>query len=147
MNKKYFLIILLISLAVSSCILVPAIDSIKKAGITSSDRKELLSRNIKLFHDALHWGNVNDAMVFASPEKADKIAEYLQNTSEDKKIVESKVKNVIFDEDAYTATVTIKTKAFRIPVYVVEETTEEETWKCTLTDNWKIYDIKNISKK
>lgn len=132
------LVLLPLILMLSSCILVPVIDSFKKAGLTENDRKALLPPNLKKFHDSLHWGSINDAMVFVAPENASEISDYLNETSEEQKIVESKIKSVKFDEGAYTATVEVKTRAYKIPVYIVTDKTERETWKCSFGNDWKL---------
>ena len=42
-----------------------------------------------------------------------------------------------FDEDGSRATVTITTKRFKVPFYVVEDYTEDQQWEFSISDGWK----------
>jgi hypothetical protein len=142
------LLIFILPVLMSSCILVPFVDSFKQAGLTPSDRRALLGKNVKSFHDAMHWGNINEAIHYADTESTDKITDYLQeNAGDEEKIVESKVKSTKFDDGAYTATIEVKTKAYKIPVYVVQERVEREVWKWSMVGEWRLTDIERVVKK
>ena len=49
-------ILVFIVCSCTSCLLVPAYASFKRAGMTADDRKELLSERVTRFHESLYWG-------------------------------------------------------------------------------------------
>ncbi len=143
---KKFLLILFTTFA-SSCVLVPVIDSIKKVGLTSGDRKELLPQSVKKFHDLIQWGNINDALLYVDSDNSSEIYDYLQAKIENEKIVESKVKGIKYEDGAFQAIVEIKIRAYKVPVYIVVDKIERQTWKFGLSDSWRLTEITEVKKQ
>ena len=134
-------------LFLTSCIFVPAIDSIKKAGITENDRKQLLAVEVKKFHDAINWSNPHEAMSYVDAQSLDTLGPRLRESAENEKIFETKVKNIVFEDDAYAASVEVSTRLYKVPVYVVHDRLENEKWRFSLSDGWKILEKTEIAAK
>ncbi len=137
---RIFVTIFLICL--SSCIFAPSLDSIHKAGFTKSDRMQILGAEVKSFHDALFWGHVNDAIVYADQDLRSQIATEIRNRTANERIVESSVELVDFTEDGYEAAVEVGVRYFKIPQYVVNKRVEKERWRFTVVNGWKIIERK-----
>lgn len=129
-----------VSMSLSGCILVPFIQAFKETGATEGDRMALLSEEVKKFNAAVVWGNPTEAMTFVAPESQLKLSSQFKDKSEDERIVETKVDSVEWGDAARTATVSVKVRYFRVPVYVVNVRKEEQQWQFTLSEGWKIKD-------
>lgn len=126
------------SMSLSGCILVPFIQAFKETGATEADRMALLSDEVKKFNAAVVWGNKTEAMTFVAGESKLKLQSQFKDNSEDERIVETKVDSVEWGDAARTATVSVKVRYFRVPVYVVNVRKEEQQWQFTMSDGWKI---------
>ena len=137
------LIIVAMSLGVatslSGCVLVPFIQAFKEVGATEGDRMSLLNQEVKKFNAAVVWGNSTEAASFVAPESQLKIASQFKDTTEEERIVDSKVNNVVWSDNARGAVVEVKTKFYRVPVYVVNTRVEEQRWAWN-EGSWKLVD-------
>lgn len=124
--------------ALSGCVLVPFLQAFKEAGATESDRMVLLNDQVKKFNAAVVWGNKAEAISYIDSESRVLIAPQLKDTNEEERIVDSRVDNVEWGEGAREATVSVKTKFYRIPIYVVNTRVEEQQWKFTHGDGWRL---------
>ena len=139
MRRLFFLVILvLVGTNLTGCFLAPAISSMKEAGLTEADRMTRLSKDIKIFQDALYWGDQNTALAYVLPDNFESFQQTIRASKKNERIVESKVESANFTEDAYAATVEITVRSYRVPYYVVQDRLERQQWKFTLADGWKI---------
>ena len=127
------------STALSGCVLVPFIQAFKEVGATEGDRMALLDKEIKGFNAAIVWGNHQEAAGYVAAESQLKLSSQFKDTSEEERIVDTKVTNVVWADGAREATVQVKTKFYRVPVYVVNTRTEEQRWTWSV-GSWKLVD-------
>lgn len=127
------------SMGLSGCVLVPFIQAFKEAGATEGDRMALLDKEVKGFNAAVVWGNHTEAAGYVAPESQLKLSSQFKDTSEEERIVDTKVTNVVWADSARDATVQVKTKFYRVPVYVVNTRTEEQHWVWG-SGSWKLVD-------
>ena len=127
------------STTLSGCVLVPFIQAFKEVGATEGDRMALLDKEIKGFNAAIVWGNATEAATYVAPESQLKLTSQFKDTSEEERIVDTKVTNVVWGDGAREATVQVKTKFYRIPVYVVNTRAEEQRWTWS-SGSWKLVD-------
>lgn len=132
-----FLVILSVSL-LSGCILAPSIGSVQKAGITESGRKQTLGESVKSFNTALFWENYPLANSFAAKENIDNIKVELQKKRSDGRVVESKIENIVFNNDAYIAEVDVLHRVQSLSTNIVSPITEKQEWVFSLYDGWRI---------
>ncbi len=132
-------IALSVSTSLSGCVLVPFIQAFKEVGATEGDRMELLDKEIKGFNAAIVWGNHTEAASYVAPESQLKLSSQFKDTTEEERIVDTKVTNVVWGDGAREATVQVKTKFYRVPVYVVNTRTEEQRWVWNM-GSWKVVD-------
>lgn len=125
--------------SLSGCILVPFIQAFKEVGATEGDRMVLLNEEVKKFNAAVVWGNHTEAMSFVSSESQLKLAPQFADKEEEERIVDTKVGNVTWADSAREATISVKVKFYRIPIYVVNTRTEEQRWTFK-SGSWKIVD-------
>jgi hypothetical protein len=141
-GRSFITLALMASVAVvsSGCVLVPFVQAFKEAGATEGDRMALLPDQIKKFNSAVVFGNRMEAMQYVASDSQNKIAEGLKDNSEEERVVDSKVSNVIWADSAREATVEIKVKYFKVPVYIVNTRVEEQRWVFSVGDGWKLAD-------
>jgi hypothetical protein len=128
-----------IASSLSGCILVPFIQAFKEVGATEGDRMTLLNQEVKKFNAAVVWGNSTEAVSFIAPESQLKLASQFKDTTEEERIVDSKVNNVVWSDSARGAVVEVKTKFYRVPVYVVNTRVEQQRWAWA-EGSWKLVD-------
>lgn len=139
-----FLISCLCALAVtiasslSGCILVPFIDAFKKTGATEGDRMALLAPEVQRFTEAIGWGKKTEALGFVLDESRKEISTQLKKIGSEERIVDSKVDEVEWANDAFDAHVAVKVQYFMVPYYVVKTRTEQQHWVFSLTGGWKL---------
>jgi hypothetical protein len=133
------LMVALIPTTLSGCVLVPFIQAFKEVGATESDRMALLDKEIKGFNSAIVWGNHIEAASYVAPESQLTLSSQFKDTTEEERIVDTKVTNVVWGDGAREATVQVKTKFYRVPVYVVNTRIEEQKWTWS-TGSWKLVD-------
>lgn len=133
------LMVALIPTTLSGCVLVPFIQAFKEVGATEGDRMALLDKEIKGFNSAIVWGNHTEAASYVAPESQLTLSSQFKDTTEEERIVDTKVTNVVWGDGAREATVQVKTKFYRVPVYVVNTRIEEQKWTWS-TGSWKLVD-------
>lgn len=133
------LLAVVIPATLSGCVLVPFIQAFKEVGATEGDRMALLDKEIKGFNSAIVWGNHTEAASYVAPESQLKLASQFKDTTEEERIVDTKVTNVAWGDGAREATVQVKTKFYRVPVYIVNTRMEEQKWTWS-TGSWKLVD-------
>lgn len=138
MKRKLFSLLVLGALFVQGCFLAPTIDSMRRAGVTPASRRSLLPENLKKFHDALYWGSPNEIMRYVDSEGWPEISKQVADMQDTERVVESKVKNVEFDDGAFEAKVSVTVRSFKVGYYVVTDRIEKQTWSFSMTDGWKI---------
>ena len=89
----------------SGCILVPFVQAFKEVGATEGDRMALLPEQIKKFNAAVVFGNRMEAMNYVSTDSQGKVGAELKDNTEEERIVDSKVNNVVWADSARQATV------------------------------------------
>ena len=71
----------------------------------------------------------SQALEFVVPEERDRLREGIrEHRMKKERIVESKVEDVIFDDDARTADVEMTIRYYRTPVYIVKDRLEVQKW-------------------
>lgn len=125
--------------SLSGCVLVPFIQAFKEVGATEGDRMALLNEEVKKFNAAVVWGNHTEAASYIAPESQLKLSAQFKDTTEEERIVDSKVTDVVWADSARDANVKVKTKFYRVPVYVVTTRIEEQHWVWS-GGAWKLVD-------
>lgn len=140
--QRVFLTFTILALC-GGCILAPAIDSIKRAGFTKSDRMGLLGKRVKEFHEALYWGDPDGALAFADMSKRAELDPILRGMSnKNEKVVDSKIESSMFSDSAEEANVKVRVRFYKIPYYIVLERVDEQTWEFDYTDTWHLESLK-----
>lgn len=129
-----------IALGTSGCVLVPFIQAFKDVGVTEGDRMALLNERVKKFNAAVVWGNRAEAVSYVADASQLKLSPQFKDSSEEERVFDSKVSNVTWEDSARAATVEVKTKFYKIPVYVVTTRVEEQKWEFEAGDGWKLVD-------
>lgn len=140
---KRFILLTILCLSTfmqSGCVLVPFIRAFKEVGATEGDRMALLNDEVRKFNAAVVWGDKTEAMSFITPESQLRLSSQFKDSSEEERVVDAKVENVTWADGAREATVVVKFKYFKIPVYVVNTRVEEQKWAFSHGDGWKILD-------
>lgn len=136
---KKAVMILVCTLVLNGCVLVPFIDSYKKMGVSKTDRMALLEEQLKGYHSALADRRGGRALGYIHDEQRDQFRSVLREIQKKERIVDSEVDFVDFDEDAYEATAEVSIRSYQVPYYIVNERFEKETWKFSLASGWKLY--------
>jgi hypothetical protein len=124
--------------SLSGCILVPFIDAFKKTGATEGDRMALLAPEVQRFTEAIGWGKKTEALGFVLDESRKEISTQLKKIGAEERVVDSKVDEVEWANDAFDAHVAVKVQYFMVPYYVVKTRTEQQHWVFSLTSGWKL---------
>lgn len=130
--------IFVICCVLPGCFLAPAIDSFNKLGVTESDRMALLPQQVKKFQEAVYWGSSAQILAFTTDESRAAIAAQLRNRSEEERVVESKITDMQFRDDASAAQVHVRVKFFRVPYYVINDRIERQEWSFSVSGGWRI---------
>lgn len=101
----------------------------------------LLQPQAKKFSDAMMMGNKSLALAVVKPENRPTVVKQLRDKNEEERVVEAKVDDVQFQEDAWKATVTLKVKYYKVPFYIVESRYEEQQWEFSLSDGWQLREM------
>lgn len=134
-------------LGLGGCLLVPIVDGVKQIGVTKADRMALLPDRVASFNNAMYWGRSQDALTFALPESRADLTRAMKEASKyQERIVETKVDHIEFDDEGTHATVEVTVRAFRVPVYVVNDSAKQQRWVFSLTNGWQLAGIDNGSK-
>ena len=139
---KRIAVVTLVVVGLSGCLLVPIVDGVKQIGVTKSDRMALLPEQVARFNNAMYWGRSQDALTFALPESRAELTKAMKESSKyQERIVETKVDHIEFDDEGTNATVEVTVRAFRVPIYVVNDSAKQQRWVFSLTDGWKLAGI------
>jgi hypothetical protein len=130
-------LLFIVSLCCQSCILIPVVDGVKKIGLTKNDREAMLPKTVSDFQDLLYWNKFQLASGMIKEDVRSKQIKELVKQYKGYRLVETKTDYLDFDEDGSRATVTITTKRFKVPFYVVEDYTEDQQWEFSISDGWK----------
>lgn len=122
----------------SGCIFVPFIDAFKKTGATEGDRMALLAPEVQRFSEAIGWGKKSEALTFVLDESKKDISGQLKKVGSEERIVDSKVDEVEWANDAYDAHVAVKVQYFLVPYYIVKTRVEQQHWVFSLAGGWKL---------
>ncbi len=141
MIKRYNLLLCALSV-LSGCILAHPIASVQDSGITESGRKGTLDQTVKGFNTALFWENYSLANGYATETKVEDIRAELKRQKEGGRIVESKIENVTFHDDAYKAEVDVTLKVQDFGTNTVQPKEEKQSWTFSVYDGWKLEGIK-----
>ena len=142
--SPFFGLILLVSF-LSGCILAPAIESFKRAGVTEGDRQRILSENVEKFDQARFWGQSQKALAYCTPEGQPILAKILRKSKSEEKIVDTSIDNIEFLDSSYKAVVDVKVRSYKIPVYVVGDRIERQTWVFSMSDGWRLENVEIAS--
>lgn len=122
----------------SGCLLaVPFIDAFKESGLTPSDRRRLLAKRMKEFHEALMWGDANRAMTFVKTDAQEEVRATLLKMRK-QKVVDARTDEVNFNDDATTATVRIVVRFYDEAMPVVRNREESEEWYFNTGIGWEL---------
>ena len=139
--SKIAVFALLISV-LSGCLLAPTIESVKKAGFTEGDREAIFATDLQSMIDDMRWGKANlvidRVQADVQPTLAPKIRAFLRK----KKIVDLTIDNVVWQDDAYSATVDLVVKSYDPAVSIIDESPMHMEWIFSLVDGWKLVDMK-----
>jgi len=119
---------------------VPFVQAFKQTGVSEGDRMALLAPEVKKFSDGLTWGNRVSALEVVADQSRVAISQQLKSASEDDHVVELKVNDVAWSENAYKAKVSLKVKYYKVPFYIVKTRLEEQQWEFSLGAGWKLTD-------
>ena len=101
------------------------------------NREQLLQSQLPVFHRAVYWGKLDEAMEFVDPAIRSSFISRQQSTRRAENLVEMNVDKVEFAEDSKSATVDVIVRYFRKPQYLVKERREQETWAFSRADGWQ----------
>lgn len=148
--KKIFVFATLLISAqlVSSCALVPFINSYKKMGVTVNDRKALLEEHARKFNKAYASNRFTVASRYVADEYRRNFMSDLRNRKRKEKLVDSKVDFIDISEDARECTIDVVMRYYKVPYYVVHDRLYQQKWKFE-SGAWKLHDqkiLKNMLK-
>jgi hypothetical protein len=133
---RNFIVVLLVSLQVSGCVLVPFVQAFKETGLTEGDRMELLPPQLKKFSDARVFGNKSLAMALVASESQSEISKQLQDKPEQERIVKSQVDEIEWSDDARKARVVVKVESFTMSQLIVKTKKEQQRWEFSPGSGW-----------
>jgi hypothetical protein len=140
--RSFFVVIplaLCLAMTFSGCLIAaPFIDAFKKMGATESDRQELLQARLKHFADALYWGK-GEAQLFVDESAPDELKRSLSTIRENQRVVESKIRSVVYRDGATEADADVVVRYYKVPYYVVQNRYERQTWKFSHTSGWLLF--------
>lgn len=122
----------------SGCVLVPFIQAFKEVGATEGDRQALLIEELQKFTDGLQWGNKAQALSVVSDEAREEIASQLRAVGDSDKVVDTKVDEIQWGEESFSAKAFVKVRHYTIPFYVVKTRVEEQQWEFSTTAGWRL---------
>ena len=132
-----FTIVICLSVIISGCILIPAIDGVKKIGVTKSDREALLQPEVERFQEYVYWNRWQQAGSMVRDDLRNEMVKERLAKAKGYRLVDSKIDFIEFDEDGSKALVDITIRRYKVPFYLVEEVAEQQTWEFTISSGWK----------
>jgi hypothetical protein len=137
----FLLLLALLILCLNSCLLVPVVDSINKTGITRQQRVEQLAPAIQHFQSNLFWGERDRALAFAPSNKQERLRSIIRSFPDDQRIVDAKLVETEFTNEAYKAKVTLKVRSYLPSNLIISERKQYQTWSFELGTGWQIIDL------
>lgn len=131
-------------LGLSGCIFAPTIDSIRRAGVTESSRMGLLPEQVKNYGESLYWGQPMQALGQVKDESRSVVADHLRKRAGKERVVEAKVQEVEFQDNAFKAKVALEISAFEVPFYIVNKRIENQTWEFSMTTGWQLAAVEDV---
>jgi hypothetical protein len=137
--KRFIKIVAVLSvcLLICGCILIPAIDGVKKMGFTKSDREALLQPEVERFQEYVYWNRWQQAGAMVRDDLRNEMIKERLAKAKGYRLVDSKVDFIEFDEDGSKALVDLTIRRYKVPFYLVEEVAEQQTWEFTVSSGWK----------
>lgn len=130
-----------LNLSLSGCVVIaPFIDGFKKMGATPADRRGLFNQSIKAFGDSLYWAKGETGM-FVHPDADPKLRKKLNEVNEDIRIIETKVKNLEFDDGSHEANLDVIVKYYKVGHNIVTERKEHQVWKFSMSSGWQLFSL------
>lgn len=133
---RLFVAPLLVSICAGCALFSVGIESLKSAGVTASDRQELLHKQAKDFHSIMTFGRLDAAAPFIEEELKPTLLPKLAQSFKTDKFVEHMVDDVQFADDSHAATVVLTIKVFRNTDFIVKERALTEHWKFHSGGTW-----------
>jgi hypothetical protein len=126
-------------LATAGCAVFSAsVDSIKRSGITESDREELLQKQAKDFHSILSFGRVDAAASYLEDELKPVLLPKLTKALKTDKLVEHVIDDVHFTDASREATMMLTVKVFRNTDFLLRERALTEHWRFHTGGSWRL---------
>ena len=125
-------------LFLEGCFLAPAIDSFKRLGVTREDRIVLLGPQIKKLEESMGWDDNVAALALVDEKEQPAFSKEFRKQLKSERVVDHKVVNVDFSDDAYKASAEVIVRSYKVPYYVVRERTEMQQWRFNVSDGWKL---------
>lgn len=135
---RRIVLLILLPVVFSGCFLAPAIDSFKRLGVTRDDRMRLLAPQVKKFEESMSWDDSSSALAMVDEKQRVALSGEFRRQLKSERVVDHKIVNLEFSDDAYTATAEVVVRAFKVPYYVVRERTELQKWRFNVSDGWKL---------
>lgn len=132
--------------ALAGCAIVAiSAESFRKSGFTEESRKQLLPPFIARFADAVSWVDSTKALAFASEKFQPELKMKLLKNKDKVKVIGHEILLTEFNEDATSAEVSVRSKFYRIPVYISEEKMEKQLWIYDGGGEWKLDGIEALN--
>ena len=119
-----FLLLSVVVCTLASC----SYTSFQSAISSKSQKYEELNKRITDLHHDMHWGSPQKSAAFIAPEFLPTLMSQREAASRSEKITDISVVSIRFDDAKDTADVSILTKYFATPEYVVRVREETEKW-------------------
>lgn len=134
----YLISLLAVAFVFSGCAIVtPFIQTYKEMGVSSSDRRQLLKKQVNAFNRALYWGDPEEAIAYAKEESREDLKSILRKRRRKEKIVETNIEFTDMQDDAYTAEVEVMVRYYQVPYYIVKDRIEKQTWEFSFGGGWE----------
>jgi len=126
--------------AAASIFLVPLTGCTTLSNLTAGAqaRQQMLREQSAEFHRATDRGLIDIALARVKPENRQRFIEEQQSTRKTERVVEQDVDHVEFNSNADAATISLTTRFFRQPSYVVLERQETERWIYDSVEGWML---------
>lgn len=128
----------------SGCVLAPFIEAAHNMGVTPGDRRALLEPEMKKFNDARFWGSPTQALAHVDPDRQRELVPYLRPANGQEKVVESKLQDVKFSDDATEATASVTTRYYAVPFFVVKDRVEVQEWAWHRPGGWLLHSMRVV---
>ena len=111
---------------------------------SASRRQHDLAKRIGGFNQAVYWGSIEEAAMYASPEKRALLMAYLAKHGKPYRVVDQQIVDMSYDSWVRDATIKVSIRYYREPSYVVASRTERQTWEYNMMDGWLLTSIEGL---